>query len=216
MLRDSERIIEMIRQTYSGVFDESLTQKIGEVGVIKTFEQGEYLMDIGNDITAVPLIINGSLKVVREDEEGREILLYYMERADTCAMSLTCCLRHKRSGVRVVAEEAGTAIMVSVQDTEEWMGTNASWRAYVMESYTFRMEEMLRAIDQLAFQKMDERLLNYLINKSEVKNSRKLSISHAEIAIDLNTSREVVSRLLKKLEKENVIQLGRNQLEIMK
>ncbi|HBH22343.1 MAG TPA: Crp/Fnr family transcriptional regulator [Cytophagales bacterium] len=172
-------------------------------------------MDIGQNIEFVPLMIKGSIKILREDEEGNEIFLYYLEEGDTCAISLTCCLSSQQSNIRAVAEQYSEYICIPIEYVEKWMNKYDSWKAFIMNTYTRRFNMLLHAIDQLAFKKMDERLENYLIEKSELHQSKIIHISHLDIATDLNTSREVISRLLKQLEKMGKVRLGRNKIEMV-
>jgi CRP/FNR family transcriptional regulator len=196
-------------------FESELKSDILEVAHLGKADTGDYLMDIGQNIEFVPLMIKGSIKILREDEEGNEIFLYYLEEGDTCAISLTCCLSSQQSNIRAVAEQYSEYICIPIEYVEKWMNKYDSWKAFIMNTYTRRFNMLLHAIDQLAFKKMDERLENYLIEKSELHQSKIIHISHLDIATDLNTSREVISRLLKQLEKMGKVRLGRNKIEMV-
>src|SRR5690606_15541122 len=155
------------------------------------------------------------IKIMREDLDKGELLLYFLERGDTCSMTLNCCLGDKKSEIRAIGETDGTVAMIPISKMEEWMGKYRSWRAFVMESYNIRFNEMLSAIDHIAFMKMDERLYNYLLDKKKITGSSIISQTHQEIASNLNSSRVVISRLLKFLENEGLVKLNRNSIELL-
>lgn len=155
------------------------------------------------------------VKVLREDENGEELLLYFLERGDTCAMTLSCCLGNSISEIKAVAETDAKLIMLPIQKMTEWMQKYRSWQEFILQSYQSRMKEMLEAIDTIAFLKMDERLLKYLQDKAMVNQEEYITTTHQEIAYELHTSRVVISRLLKKLEKEEKIQLHRNRIKVI-
>ena len=207
-------IEETLNKHFPSLLDTELINGIIQHGVMKEVEEGEMLMDIGGVINAVPMIINGSIKVMREDEDGSELLLYYLQSGETCAMSLTCCMAYKRSEIRAVVQEKVSLISIPVNYMDEWM-IYRDWRAFVMNTYRLRFEELLEALDSIAFLKMDERLWKYLQEKSNSLDTTSLQTSHQDIAYDLNSSREVISRLLKQMEKKGMVKLGRNMIEVL-
>lgn len=209
-------MLEQLRQQFGHLFEDELLQEINSIGVFKDIKEGEMLMDIGNYVTAMPLLISGAIKVMREDEDGDELLLYFLERGSTCAMTLSCCLGHKKSEIRAVAETDTQLIMIPVQKMEEWTSKYKSWRNFVFNSYQNRLDEMLETIDSIAFLNMDERLWKYLKEKVRINKSNTVLSTHQEIAYDLHTSRVVISRLLKSLEKQGKIELNRNAIEVKK
>ena len=208
-------ILSLIRQNYPQLAERNLQEEIGTHGTILHFKAGSLIMDFGAYVKIMPLIINGSIKVMREDDEGNELFLYYLKPGETCSMSFTCCLMDKKSEIRTVAEEDTTLIGIPTRFMDEWMSRYPSWKNFVMTSYDQRMLELVRTIDSIAFKKMDERLMDYLEQKAEATGNRTLTATHQEIAYDLNASREAVSRLLKQLEKDQVVQLGRNRIELL-
>lgn len=208
-------ILNYIRTEYPQLAEKSLQEEIAAVGRVITFKSGEIILDIGSYIKSMPLIISGLIKAVREDSEGNEIFLYYLSNGETCSMSFTCCLMNKKSGIRTIAEEDTILIAIPSKYMAEWMSKHASWRNWVMKSYELRMQELLKTIDSIAFQKMDERLLAYLQHKAQKLHTNILHTTHQEIAYDLNASREAVSRLLKQLEIEKKVILGRNKIEMI-
>lgn len=208
-------MLEQLKEAYGFIFEEDLIREIERTGVLKTVKEGEIIMDINDYIHVMPLLLEGAIKILREDTEGNELLLYFLERGDTCAFTLSCCLGQTRSEIRAVAERDTQLIMIPINKMEEWTATYKSWRNFVFESYHSRLTEMLETIDTLAFMNMDRRLLRYLQDKAKINQSEELQVTHQQIAYDMNTSRVVVSRLLKKLELEKRISLQRNQIVVL-
>lgn len=208
-------MIEALKQSYGHLFEDDLLNEIMGVGVLKEVPEGSKMMDIGDYVKSMPLLISGAIKILRENIEGDELLLYYLEKGETCSMTMTCCLGQKQSEIRAIAETDAKLIMVPVQKMEEWTSKYKSWRNFVFESYHNRINELLATLDSIAFQQMDERLAQYLREKSRVNESDIIKNTHQEIAYDLNTSRVVISRLLKKMEQMGKIELGRNYLKIL-
>lgn len=205
---------EIIKKLYSAIFEKKLIYEMISFGRIITFEANDILIDLQEYITGIPLILNGALKITREDYEDGELLLYFLEKGDTCAMTLNCCLGNKPSKIRAIAESKGQLLMIPIEKMDEWIVKYPSWRSFVFRSYQNRLDEMLHAIDNLAFNDMTSRLKNYLIDVTNVKQSKTLNKTHQEIANELNTSRVVISRLLKILEKEDFLQMNRNTIKL--
>ncbi|MBW2937203.1 Crp/Fnr family transcriptional regulator [Aureisphaera sp. CAU 1614] len=208
-------MIQELKNSYGHLFENELLEEINQVGTFKEIPQDFTLIEIGEYIKSMPLLISGAIKVLREDNDGDELLLYFLERGDTCAMTLSCCLGQTKSEIRAIAELDTKLVMIPIQKMEEWTGKYRTWRNFVFESYHNRLMEMLETIDNIAFMKMDERLLKYLNDKVKVTKEHMLHITHQEIAYDLHTSRVVISRLLKSLEKLKKIKLHRNNIEIL-
>ena len=207
---------ELLIQTYGSIFEEALLNEIEQVALLKEFNDGDVIIDFGDKILKMPLLLSGAIKILREDFDEGELLLYFIEKGDTCSMSMTCCIGETKSEIKAVAETDGKLVMIPVMYMELWLGKYKSWRNYVFNSYNNRLKEMLNAIDSLAFMNMDERLLNYLLEKSKINRSREINATHQDIAYDLNTPRVVISRLLKALENEGKIKLHRAYIEIIK
>ena len=205
---------EDIKLHFPDLYEPELIQEIETYGKEHFSGHGETLMDIGKYIKSFPLLISGSLKILREDTEGNEILLYYLNKGQTCAMALTCCMKQEKSNIRAVAEDDTHMIMIPVNFSDEWLFKYKSWKNFIMNTYASRFEELLKTVDSIAFRKMDERLLSYLENKAKILETNSLQVTHQEIAKELNSSREVISRLLKKLEQIGEIKLGRNQIDL--
>lgn len=208
-------IKEELIEAYHFIFEEELIEEISKFGVLKEVKAGEKIIEIGEYVKSMPLLLDGAIKILREDKDGDELLLYFLERGDTCAMTLSCCLGQTRSEIRAVAEKDTKLIMIPIEKMEEWTSRYKSWRNFVFESYHSRLSEMLDTIDTIAFLNMDERLMRYLQDKAKINGSEVIQVTHQEIAYDLHTSRVVISRLLKKLELEGKIELQRNSIKVI-
>ncbi|MDO6603117.1 CRP/FNR family transcriptional regulator, anaerobic regulatory protein [Arenibacter palladensis] len=206
---------EALQLHYGYLFEPELLEEIRTVGSYKKVSQGQTLMEIGDNIKTMPLLLSGAIKVLREDDDGNELLLYFVEKGDTCAMTFSCCMGDKKSGIRAVAETDTELLMIPVGYLETWMGKYKTWQQFILDSYHARMMELMETIDTLAFLRMDERLLKHLQDKAKVTHDDVLYATHQEIAYDLHTSRVVVSRLLKKMENEGKIELYRNQIKVL-
>ena len=205
----------ILDQAYSYIFEEALLDEIAKVAIYKEFKADDYLIEIGDYIKTMPLLLTGAIKILREDENGDELLLYFLERGDTCAMTLTCCMGQSKSRIRAIAETDGAMLMIPVEKMEEWLTKYKTWRNFVFDSYNVRLNEMLEAIDTLAFMNLDERLYKYLTDKAKVIGDTEIKNTHQEIAYEMHTSRVVISRLLKALEIQGKIKLHRNKIEIL-
>lgn len=206
---------DLLHANYAHIFEPELMQEIIDVGIIKEVSEGELLMDIGQYISAMPLLISGAIKILREDAEGNELLLYFLEKGDTCALTLSVNRGQRKSEIRAIAELNTVLIMIPIQKMEEWSSAYKSWRNFIFDSYQNRLQEMLDTIDSIAFMRMDERLLKYLRDKQKLTQSTSLQSTHQDIAYEMHTSRVVISRLLKKLEIEGRIRIQRNKIELL-
>ena len=209
-----EHILELVRKHFPNIAEKALQEEIATVGKLTEFSAGTVIMDVGQYVKLVPLVIEGAIKVSREDEEGHELFLYYLQGGQTCSMSFTCCMMNKKSEIRTIAEENTKMIGIPIRYVDEWMTKYQSWKNFVMQTYDYRMMELVRTIDSIAFHHMDERLLAYLDKKAKATHSKVINATHQEIAYDLNASREAVSRLLKQLENDGRVKLGRNKIEL--
>jgi CRP/FNR family transcriptional regulator len=214
-LKRNLNMLQELKIHYGHLFENELLQEIGNVSTLKNIPEGTQIIDVGQTLTKMPLLLEGAIKILRDDDNGDELLLYFLEKGDTCAMTLTCCTGNTKSEIKAITEIDTKLIMVPVQYMEIWMGKYKSWRDFVLESYQTRMLELLDTIDKIAFLKMDERLLNYLKDKAMINGATKIKTTHQEIAYELHTSRVVISRLLKKLELQKAIVLHRNSLELL-
>jgi len=206
--------IKTLLQQKFPAFDEQLADKLAELGTLKTFEEGEELMRTGQYFKSTMLIVEGLVKLYREGENGKEFFIYYIEPGNACALSMVCASQQKTSELMAKAMTPSKAIMVPIDKMDALMLEHKSWYYFVLETYRSRFEEMLTVVDAIAFKAMDERLEFYLINQARTLETTIIKTTHQEIANDLNTSREVISRLLKKMEQNGMISLHRNQIDM--
>lgn len=205
-------ITTVLKERFVHLSEPELIEEIKAAGKIETLETGEILLDVGERITHLPLVLEGSIKIMREDGDGKEMFLYYVESGNTCAASLTCCMNKHKSNIMAVVEEKATFLVIPTEKMDDWMSKYRSWREFILMNYALRFEELMDVVDLLAFKKMDDRILNYLEEKAILHNSNTIEASHQDIAYDLNTSREVVSRILKQMERQNVVSLSRGKI----
>lgn len=196
-------------------FEPELMNEIIANGVIKTLPAGEVLMRTGQFIKSTMLILEGNVKVFRENEDGGEFLMYFLQPGEACAISIICAAKTEASRVMAKTTEETTVLMIPLQLLDRWMLDYKSWYHFVLSTYRNRFDELLVLIDQVAFRNMDERLLSYLERHAKVHNSSVISLSHQQIADELNSSREVISRLLKKMEQRHMVILHRNAVELI-
>lgn len=206
---------ELLQEKFNHILDSNLVKEIFETGTFSQFEKDDIIIDINQPLRYIPLLLSGNIKILREDSDGNELLIYFLEAGETCTMSLTCCMGTSKSKIRAVAEKDSSLIMIPVEKMQNWFHNNESWRNFILESYQTRFNEMLETIDNLAFMKMEDRLQKYLSNKVKLNESNTIIVKHLDIAEDLHTSRVVISRLLKQFENDNKIKLSRNKIEIL-
>jgi len=204
-----------LHEKFENLFEPELINEICKNGTLQNFKADYEIIDIGSLITHMPLVISGSIKILTEDKNGDEILLYYLELADTCAVTLNCCTKKAKSTIRAITETDTEILLVPVEKMEYWMINYKSWRSYVLDSYNSRLNEMVSAIDTIVFHSMEERLLKYIRDKVWVTKNATLHMSHQDIANDLHSSRVVISRLMKKLENNNIIRQQRNKIVVI-
>jgi CRP/FNR family transcriptional regulator len=206
---------EPIRKLFSS-FSSALTDDIEKNAVIQSFKAGDVIIRTGQYIKNTVLVISGRIKIYREDDNGGEFFMYYLQPGQACAISMICATKSETSQIMAKVVEDAELIMVPLPLMDKWMMQHRTWYEFVIETYRSRFEEVLDVVDNIAFKAMDERLVFYLKRHQEVSNSKVLNLSHQEIAIELNTSREVISRLLKKMEQKGLLKLHRNQIELLK
>ena len=206
---------EKLSDYYSTIFEKELIDEIVEVGFIDKFKSGETLVDIGENMTHIPLILSGAVKIIRQEKEGDELVLYFLEKGDTCAISFINCINRKESIFRATVENDTEAVFIPVQIIDDWLAKYKTWRYFIIDSYHFRLIEMVESIDGLAFMNMTQRLLKYLSDKAKINRDVDLTITHQEIAKDLNTSRVVVTRLLKELHNDGKVYSTRNKVKVL-
>jgi CRP/FNR family transcriptional regulator len=196
-------------------FEPELSKKIQQVGVVRKFKSDEFLMKTGQSIRSAVLVTNGIIKVFREDDEGNEIFMYNLHPGEACAISMTCAARQIASQIMAKALIDTEVIAIPAELMDEWGSKYKSWYQFVLETYRSRFEELLDTLDQIAFRNLDERLLWYLKQHQKSLKTNLLKASFTEIAHELNSSREVISRLIKKLAEKGHIKMHKNQIEII-
>jgi CRP/FNR family transcriptional regulator len=193
---------ELIRKTFP-FLEKDLIERIAEVSVIHELKSGESILGEGDYIKSFPMVIEGCLRVARMNEDGNELLLYYLNQGEICAMALTCCMGIQKSNIKMTAEENSIVVSVPVDKPEQWMSEYRTWKEFMMYSYRKRFEELLDTIDSIAFTKLDDRIIRFFEDRYKSTGKTVFNGTHQDIAVQLNTSREVVSRLLRNLEKKS-------------
>lgn len=197
------------------VFEPALVKEMHESAEIRNFKEGDVIIEYGKYIRMMPLIISGTVKVLRMDETGKEILLYYLSNNESCSMAYSCCMEAKKSEVKAIAEDDVELLSIPLNKLDEWLCKYPGWKNYIMRSFNERFLELLKSIETIAFHKLDDRLIAYLKEKQRLSGSSIIKVSHYQIADELATSRVVISRLLKQLENDKKIILYRNEIKIM-
>lgn len=193
----------------------ALLEKLKKEGTIKTFSPDTVLIDENDYIKFVPIVLNGSIKVFKLDEDGREMLLYYIKPGESCVMSFLGATCNGTSKVKAVVEEEAEVLLLPVHKATNLIRENPQWIQFIFELYNRRFEELLSVVNAIAFQKVDVRLWELLKTKVKMLKTEELNMTHQQIADELGTAREVVSRLLKQLERDKKISLGRNKIKIL-
>jgi len=175
---------------------------------------GTELMHMGSYITVVPLVINGTIKVFREDEKGREVFLYYIKEGESCALTMTACFKMEKSYIKAKIQEETEFIAIPVELVRNFHKEHPSWSKFVFSTFSKRFDEILKVLESVVFHNMDERLSIYLVEKATTLKAHTIYNSHKEIADDLVTSREVISRLLKQMEKKGLVELSRGKIKL--
>lgn len=203
---------EIVKKSFP-FFESELRDVIAEQGILKSVPEGGILIEEDQYIRSFPIVIDGVIRVTRMDLDGNELLLYYLKKSEVCTVSLSCCVDRARSRVRAVAEENATVIALPVELLDSWMSKYQTWKEFVMVSMRHRFDELLNTLDAVAFLKMDERLERFFLDRYRNTKATEFSGSHQDIASSLSTSREVISRLLKQMERKGMIRLSRNRVD---
>jgi CRP/FNR family transcriptional regulator len=206
-------MVEEIVKKRFPFFESGLRTAISESGIYKVFEAEQELIREDQYIRSFPIVIDGLIKVCRTDEAGNELLLYYLRPGEVCTVSLICCMDRTRSRVKAITEAETAVILIPVELLDDWIGQYQTWKEYVMRSMQMRFDELLNALDSIAFMKMDERLEKFFTDRFHSSGSKIFEGSHQDVALALNSSREVISRLLKQMEKRGLISLSRGRID---
>ena len=193
----------------------SFKENLEKYGTIKSFSEGEIILNENSYIRAIPFVKTGSIRVMRTDDEDREILLYYIKAGESCIMSFLGGMHHETSKVRAVAEEDVEIIFLPIEKLNTLMSESSEWVDYIFRLYHKRFEELLEVVNAIAFKKMDERILNFLLEKKKMSGSNEINITHQQLSEELGTARVVVSRLLKQMESNGIVKLFRNKILLL-
>ncbi len=202
--------------TFSGLFEHALLTELEANSMLIEVKNGNTMLNVGQTIKAIPLLVKGTIKVSRINEEGQELLLYYVKEGESCAMTFNCCMLSKTSEIKGTAEEDSVLLCLPTIKMDEWMIKYPSWKKYVMTTILNRFTEIIKCVDEVAFKKMDERLINYLKEKSNISGSSLINLTHQQIGDELGTNRVVISRLLKKLENDKKLLIYNKQIKLLK
>jgi CRP/FNR family transcriptional regulator, anaerobic regulatory protein len=194
--------------------DPKLLEEISRNGRIKTYKKDDVFINPGNPIIFIPIVLTGCIRVIRQDVKGNEVFLYHLYPGQTCAMSLTCCQSGSKSMIKAVAESETTLLQIPVALIEQWF-MYPEWRAFISNNYFNRYTELLDVIDLIAFSNMDKQLLHYIKERCKAGETKILKITHQQIAEELHTHREAITRLLNTMEQKGLIKLGRNKIELI-
>lgn len=192
-----------------------VTEQLQKYGINKSYAEGSVIIQEHNYINSIPIVLSGSIRVMRVDDEGRELLLYYIKAGESCIMSFLSGLHQDTSKIKAIAEEDTELLFVPIEKVSLLIKEFPEWLDYIFKLYHKRFEELLEVVKAVAFKKLDQRLLDFIKNKSSLGNTKEIHITHEQIANELGTARVVVSRLLKQLEEEGIIQLGRNKITLV-
>lgn len=214
-MTDKKKSLDSHLESCFPQFENELKKEILDSASLITLPADTLMMDIGQKVEIIPLIVSGSVKVFREDENDHELFLYYLGQGEACAITMICSAREGYSKIKAIPEEETTVIVVPIAKLDLWMPKYKSWYYFVMDTYQDRFEELLKVVDGIAFHRMDERLIEYLEKNAEANQNTIVHKTHQQIAHELNSSREVITRLLKKLEQRGVVRVNRNQIELL-
>ena len=196
------------------IFHGLLNEQVKQSGQIKSFAADTIIINEDSYIKSIPIVLKGSIRVMRTDDDGKEILLYYIRPGESCIMSFLGGIHHETSKVKAIAEEDVEILMIPLEKASEWIKEYPEWTDFIFKLYHKRFEELLGVVNAVAFQKLDTRLLQLLEQKASLHNNKEIAITHQQLADEMGTSREAVSRILKQMENSNLIKLGRNKIII--
>ncbi|MBC7487790.1 MAG: Crp/Fnr family transcriptional regulator [Cytophagaceae bacterium] len=192
-----------------------IREKLIEYGITQSFKEGDIILNENTHIKVIPIVMKGSIKVMRTEEDGREILLYYIKAGESCIMSFLGGMHHETSKVKAMAEEEVEVLFLPIEKVSSMIKDYPEWLDYIFRLYHKRFEELLEVVNAVAFKKVDERLLNLIHKKAELSHNKTVIVTHEQLANELGTARVVVSRLLKQLEENGQLKLGRNKIILM-
>ncbi len=195
--------------------DPDFLREINTGKEIKHFVAGSVILNIDAYINFIPLVLSGSIKVIRTDDENKEILLYYLTPGESCISSILAGFTQGTSKVKVIVEEDADILMISLKDAKQWLRKYPEWTDFIFSLYQRRFEDLLEVVNAVAFQKVDARILHLLNQKAQLYKSKELAVTHQQIADELGISREAASRVLKQIESNGTIKLSRNKITLL-
>jgi CRP/FNR family transcriptional regulator len=213
-MKNDNQVTGSIDTSFSGNVA-ALKEKLFESGVIRNFKEGDMILREDSYIRSIPIVLSGSIKVLKTDDEGREILLYYIQEGESCIMSFLGGMHHETSKIKAITEEESEILFVPVEKVISLIKEFPEWLDYIFRLYHKRFEELLEVVNAIAFTKVDERLLQLLQKKASLTGSNIITITHEQLAAELSSARAVVSRLLKQMEEKRLVRLGRNKIELV-
>ncbi len=197
------------------IFQSDLVKEIEDSGNLKHFQAGETIVNMDSYIKHIPVVISGSIKVIRTEEDGREILLYYLTPGESCIVSILSGMKNETSKIKAIVEEDADIMLIPADKAKEWVKKYPDWTEFIFDLYQKRFEELLEVVNSVAFQKIDTRLLHLIKQKTQLYNSKEISVTHQQLADELGITREATSRVLKLMEKDNLLILSRNKIELL-
>ena len=197
------------------IFQSDLVKEIENSGNLKHFEAGDTIVNMDSYIKHIPVVISGSMKVIRTEEDGREILLYYLTPGESCIVSILAGMKNETSKIKAIVEEDAEIILIPADKAKEWVRKYPEWTDFIFNLYQKRFVELLEVVNSVAFQKIDTRLLHLIKQKTQLYQSKEISVTHQQLADELGITREATSRVLKQMEKENLLILSRNKIELL-
>ena len=197
------------------IFQSDLVKEIEDSGNLKHFEAGETIVNMDSYIKHIPVVISGSIKVIRTEEDGREILLYYLTPGESCIVSILAGMKNETSKIKAIVEEDADIMLIPSDKAKEWVKKYPDWTEFIFNIYQKRFEELLDVVNSVAFQKIDTRLLHLIKQKTQLYNSKEISVTHQQLADELGITREATSRVLKQMEKDHLLILSRNKIELL-
>ncbi|MDP2453178.1 MULTISPECIES: Crp/Fnr family transcriptional regulator [unclassified Kaistella] len=197
------------------IFQSDLVKEIEDTGNLKHFVAGETIVNMDSYIKHIPVVISGSIKVIRTEEDGREILLYYLTPGESCIVSIFAGMKNETSKIKAIVEEDADIMLIPADKAKEWVKKYPDWTEFIFDLYQKRFEELLDVVNSVAFQKIDTRLLHLIKQKTQLYNSKEISVTHQQLADELGITREATSRVLKQMEKDHLLILSRNKIELL-
>lgn len=197
------------------IFQSDLVKEIEESGNLKHFKAGETIVNMDSYIKNIPVVISGSIKVIRTEEDGREILLYYLTPGESCIVSILSGMKNETSKIKAIVEEDADIMLIPADKAKEWVKKYPDWTEFIFDLYQKRFEELLDVVNSVAFQKIDTRLLHLIKQKVQLYKSKEISVTHQQLADELGITREATSRTLKQMEKDHLLVLSRNKIQLV-